>query len=159
LLSILAAAMTFPTTAPTVATLLGLGVAVDYGLFLVSRHRNQVDAGIPVVESAGLSNATSGSAIVVAGSTVIVAILGLYISAVPCVGALGLSAAIVVAVTMLTALTLVPAFLGVAKGNVRALSERLRERRERRAGAAEAAVASNPDRLAGGVDAVAMAAG
>src|SRR5690606_25328335 len=88
LLSILAAAMTFPTTAPTVATLLGLGVAVDYGLFLVSRHRNQVDAGIPVVESAGLSNATSGSAIVVAGSTVIVAILGLYISAVPFVGAL-----------------------------------------------------------------------
>ena len=132
LLSILAAAMTFPTTAPTVATLLGLGVAVDYGLFLVSRHRDQVDAGMPVYDSAGLSNATSGSAIVVAGSTVIIAILGLYLSAVPFVGALGLSAAIVVAVTMLAALTLVPAFLGVAKGNVRALSERLHEWRERR---------------------------
>jgi RND superfamily putative drug exporter len=136
LLSILAAAMTFPTTAPTVATLLGLGVAVDYGLFLVSRHRDQVDAGLPVNESAALSNATSGSAIVVAGSTVIIAILGLYLSAVPFVGALGLSAAIVVAVTMLAALTLVPAFLGVAKGNVRALSERLHERRERRERAA-----------------------
>jgi putative drug exporter of the RND superfamily len=146
-LTILAAAMTFPTTAPTVATLLGLGVAVDYGLFLVSRHRDQVDAGVPVYESAGLSNATSGSAIVVAGSTVIIAILGLYVSAVPFVGSLGLSAAIVVAVTMLAALTLVPAFLGVVKGNVRSLSDRLRERRERReqAAAESAGSASGSD--------------
>lgn len=132
LLGILAAAVTFPTTAPTVATLLGLGVAVDYGLFLVSRHRDQVDAGMPVVESVGRSSATSGSAIVVAGTTVIIAILGLYVSGVPFVGGLGLSAAIVVAVTMLAALTLVPAFLGVARGNVRSLRERLGERRERR---------------------------
>ncbi len=144
LLSILAAAMTFPTTAPTVATLLGLGVAVDYGLFLVSRHRDQIDAGMTVRDSVGLSSATSGAAIVVAGSTVIVAILGLYISAVPFVGALGLSAAIVVAVTMLAALTLVPAFLGVARGNVRALTERLRERRERRAAAAASTAAAAP---------------
>ncbi len=141
LLGILASATTFPTTAPTVATLLGLGVAVDYGLFLVSRHREQVDAGMPVRESAGMSNATSGSAIVVAGTTVIIAILGLYVSGVPFVGALGLSAAIVVAVTMLAALTLVPAFLGVAKGNVRALSDRLRERREKREAAAAAKAA------------------
>ena len=134
LLGLLGAALTFPTTAPTVATLLGLGVAVDYGLFLVARHRDQVDAGMPVPESAGLANATSGSAIVVAGSTVVIAILGLYVSGVPFVGALGLSAAIVVAVAMLAALTLVPAFLGTAKGNVRALSERIRDRRARRAG-------------------------
>jgi putative drug exporter of the RND superfamily len=148
LLGILASAMTFPTTAPTVATLLGLGVAVDYGLFLVSRHRDQVDAGMDVRESIGLSNATSGAAIVVAGSTVIIAILGLYVSAVPFVGALGLSAAVVVAVTMLAALTLVPSFLSVAKGNVRSLSERLhewRERRHARAAAVDAeAVAGNP---------------
>ncbi|HYJ69133.1 MAG TPA: MMPL family transporter [Nocardioidaceae bacterium] len=144
-LSILASAATFPTTAPTVATLLGLGVAVDYGLFLVSRHRDQVDAGMPVYDSIARSNATSGSAIVVAGSTVIIAILGLYISAVPFVGALGLSAAIVVAVTMLAALTLVPAFLGVVKGNVRALSERLHERRERRERAAAEAAAPETD--------------
>jgi len=144
-LSILASAATFPTTAPTVATLLGLGVAVDYGLFLVSRHRDQVDAGMPVYDSIARSNATSGSAIVVAGSTVIIAILGLYISAVPFVGALGLSAAIVVAVTMLAALTLVPAFLGVVKGNVRALSERLDERRERRERAAAEAAAPETD--------------
>jgi RND superfamily putative drug exporter len=147
LLGILASALTFPTTAPTVATLLGLGVAVDYGLFLVSRHRDQVDAGMPIRDSIALSNATSGAAIVVAGSTVIIAILGLYISAVPFVGALGLSAAVVVAVTMLAALTLVPSFLSVAKGNVRALSERLHERRQRRRSASAAGAevtAGNP---------------
>ena len=146
LLGILATAVTFPTTAPTVATLLGLGVAVDYGLFLVSRHRDQVDAGMPVVESVGRSSATSGSAIVVAGTTVIIAILGLYVSGVPFVGGLGLSAAVVVAVTMLAALTLVPAFLGVARGNVRSLRERLDERRERRhRGDADTADASTAD--------------
>ncbi|MGH3479007.1 MAG: MMPL family transporter [Nocardioidaceae bacterium] len=156
LLGILASAMTFPTTAPTVATLLGLGVAVDYGLFLVSRHRDQVDAGMPVRDSIALSNATSGAAIVVAGSTVIIAILGLYISAVPFVGALGLSAAVVVAVTMLAALTLVPSFLSVAKGNVRALSERLHERRERRRTASTTvgaeATAGNPGPAPGNAD-------
>ena len=94
--------------------LLGLGVAVDYGLFLVARHREQLDAGIDVVASATHAKGTSGAAIVVAGGTVVVSILGLYVSRVAFVGALGLAAAIVVAITMLAALTLVPAFMGVA---------------------------------------------
>ncbi len=126
LLGLLAAAMTFPTTAPTIATLLGLGVAVDYGLFLVARHREQLDTGMDVIASARQSEGTSGAAIVVAGSTVVVSILGLYISDVAFVGALGLAAALVVAVTMLAALTLVPAFMGVSGSNVRALAARVR---------------------------------
>jgi RND superfamily putative drug exporter len=126
LLGLLASVMTFPTTAPTIATLLGLGVAVDYGLFLVARHREQLDTGMDVVTSIRHSEGTSGAAIVVAGSTVVVSILGLYISDVAFVGALGLAAAVTVAVTMLAALTLVPAFLGAAKSNVRALSARWR---------------------------------
>jgi len=126
LLGLLAAAMTFPTTAPTVATLLGLGVAIDYGLFLVARHREQLDTGTNYVDSARHAEATSGAAIVVAGSTVVVSILGLYISDVAFVGAMGLAAAIVVALTMAAALTLVPAFMGVVRGNVRALSSRVR---------------------------------
>jgi putative drug exporter of the RND superfamily len=129
LLGLLAAAMTFPTTAPTIATLLGLGVAVDYGLFLVARHREQMDSGMDVVESVRRSAATSGAAIVVAGTTVVISILGLYISGVGFVGALGLAAAIVVAITMAAALTLVPAFLGAFKGTVRALRSRVRARR------------------------------
>jgi RND superfamily putative drug exporter len=129
LLGLLAAAMTFPTTAPTIATLLGLGVAIDYGLFLVARHREQLDAGMDVIESARRAEATSGAAIVVAGTTVVISILGLFISGVAFVGALGLAAAIVVAITMAAALTLVPAFLGVFKGNVRALASRVKAHR------------------------------
>lgn len=130
LVGLLAAATTFPTTAPTVATLLGLGVAVDYGLFLVARHREQLDAGAKVVPSAARAEGTSGAAIVVAGSTVVVSILGLYISGVPFIGALGLASAITVAVTMLAALTLVPAFMGVTRENIRSLGARVRARRE-----------------------------
>jgi putative drug exporter of the RND superfamily len=126
LLGLLAAALTFPTTAPTIATLLGLGVAVDYGLFLVARHREQLDSGLEVHESIRRAEGTSGAAIVVAGSTVVVSILGLYISDVAFVGALGLAAAVTVAVTMLAALTLVPAFLGAARSNVRSLTARWR---------------------------------
>jgi RND superfamily putative drug exporter len=126
LLGLLAAAMTFPTTAPTVATLLGLGVAIDYGLFLTARHREQLDTGMNYVQSARHAEATSGAAIVVAGSTVVVSILGLYISGVSFVGAIGLAAAIVVALTMAAALTLVPAFMGVVRENVRALSVRIK---------------------------------
>jgi RND superfamily putative drug exporter len=129
LLGILASAMTFPTTAPTIATLLGLGVAVDYGLFLMARHREQLDTGMDVVTSAAHSEGTSGAAIVVAGGTVVVSILGLYVSGVAFVGSLGLAAAIVVALTMLAALTLVPAFMGLARENIRSLTSRVRARR------------------------------
>ena len=81
------------------------------------------------MKSAASAESTSGAAVIVAGSTVVVAILGLYISGVPFVGALGLAAAIVVAVTMLAALTLVPAFMGVVRDNVRALPARVKAHR------------------------------
>ena len=95
----------------------------------MARHREQLDTGMDVITSAARAEGTSGAAIVVAGSTVVISILGLYISGVAFVGALGLAAAIVVAITMLAALTLVPAFMGVAGSNVRALSARLRARK------------------------------
>jgi putative drug exporter of the RND superfamily len=129
LLGLLARLVTFPTTAPTIATLLGLGVAVDYGLFLVARHREQLDAGMGVLASARRAVGTSGSAIVVAGTTVSVSVLGLYISGVGFVGSLGLAAAIVVVVTMIAALTLVPGFIGLAGETVRGLSARVRARK------------------------------
>ena len=129
LLGLLATLVTFPTTAPTIATLLGLGVAVDYGLFLMARHREQMDAGMDVVTSARHAEGTSGAAIVVAGSTVVISILGLYISGVGFVGSLGLAAAMVVTVTMIAALTLVPAFMGLVRGNVRAFTARAKARR------------------------------
>ena len=131
LLGLLARLITFPTTAPTIATLLGLGVAVDYGLFLVARHREQLDAGMGVVASARRAAGTSGAAIVVAGTTVSVSVLGLYISGVGFVGSLGLAAAIVVVVTMISALTLVPGFMGLARETARGLPSRVRARRQR----------------------------
>jgi putative drug exporter of the RND superfamily len=126
---LLAALTTFPTTAPTVATLLGLGVAVDYGLFLTARHREQLDRGMGVVKSASHAEETSGASIVIAGTTVVVAILGLYLSGVPFVGAMGLAAAVVVAITMLAALTLVPSFMGLVRSGVRSLPSRVRAHR------------------------------
>jgi RND superfamily putative drug exporter len=120
LVGLIAAVSTVPSAAPTVATLLGLGVAIDYGLFLVARHREQLDAGTDLATSAGRTVATSGSAIVVAGGTVVIAILGLFVSGVPFVSALGVASAVVVAVTVLAALTLIPALLGIAGKRVRA---------------------------------------
>ncbi|TCC44615.1 MMPL family transporter [Kribbella capetownensis] len=135
-LGLLAAVKDFPVSAPTVATLLGLGVAIDYGLFMVSRHREQLDDGMGIEESVGRTESTSGAAILVAGGTVVIAILGLYVSGVPFVGALGLSSAIVVAVTVLAALTLIPAMLGLAKFLVLNRKDRqhLAEERELEAG-------------------------
>jgi RND superfamily putative drug exporter len=129
LLGLLAAAFTFPTTAPTIATLLGLGVAIDYGLFLVARHRENLENGAEVRPAAGLAAATSGSAIVVAGTTVVVAILGLYVAGIPFISAMGAAAAVVVAVAVVAALTLVPALLGLTGQSMRSLPERMRERR------------------------------
>jgi len=130
LLALLARVVTFPTTGPTIATLLGLGVAVDYGLFMVARHREQVDGGMGVLASIRRAAGTSGAAIVVAGSTVAISVLGLYIAGVGFVGALGLAAALVVVVTMISALTLVPAFMGLVKEGVRALTARVSARKE-----------------------------
>jgi putative drug exporter of the RND superfamily len=152
LVGLLAAAITFPTTAPTVATLLGLGVAIDYGLFLMARHREQLDHGVPVIKSAGRATATSGAAIVVAGSTVVVSILGLYVSGVPFVGAMGLASAIVVAVAMLAALTLMPAFMGVAKQNVRAIKARRAAKRATRGNVDEATAAARLAKLTAASD-------
>jgi len=152
LVGLLAAAITFPTTAPTVATLLGLGVAIDYGLFLMARHREQLDHGVPVIKSAGRATATSGAAIVVAGSTVVVSILGLYVSGVPFVGAMGLASAIVVAVAMLAALTLMPAFMGVAKQNVRAIKDRRAAKRATRGNLDEATAAARLAKLTAASD-------
>ena len=125
LLGLIARLVTFPTTGPTIATLLGLGVAVDYGLFLVARHREQLDNGMGVAASIRRAAGTSGAAIVVAGSTVAVSVLGLYISGVGFVGSLGLAAAIVVVVTMISALTLLPALMGLARQTIRALTARV----------------------------------
>ena len=107
-----------PTMAARLGTMIGLGVGIDYALFILSRHRDQVAAGMPIGESIALTNATAGNSVVIAGSTVVVAILGLQLAGIPFVAALGYSAALVVAVAVLVAVTLMPALLGFVGARV-----------------------------------------
>jgi len=100
------------------ATMIGLGVGIDYSLFVVTRHRNQVAAGHAWDESAGLALSTAGHAVVFAGITVVVALSGLFMSGIPFVGILGATAGVGVLTGVLAALTLLPALLGIWKGRI-----------------------------------------
>ncbi|MFF9457809.1 MMPL family transporter [Streptomyces flaveolus] len=124
-LGLLAAAFTFATVSPTLATMIGLGVGIDYALFLITRHRQNLMNGADPVRSAGHATATSGRAVLVSGCTVIVALLGLYASGVSFIGKLGIAAGVTVVSAVLGALTLVPALLGLLGRHV----DRLRVRR------------------------------
>ena len=112
-LGMLAAASTFPTVSPTLAIMMGLGVGIDYALFLTTRHRQLVMDGVEPAEAAARSLAASGRAVLVAALTVIIALLGLYASGLSFIGKLGLAACITVAVAALGALTVVPALLAL----------------------------------------------
>ncbi|MEU3916931.1 MMPL family transporter [Streptomyces sp. NPDC029004] len=113
LLGLLAAAFTFATVSPTLATMIGLGVGIDYALFLITRHRqNLIDRADPV-SGAGRAVATSGRAVLVSGCTVIIALCGLWVSGISFIGKLGVAAAITVITAVIGALTLVPAMLGL----------------------------------------------
>jgi uncharacterized membrane protein YdfJ with MMPL/SSD domain len=102
-----------PTTGATLATMIGLGVGIDYALFLISRHQDQLASGVPVLESVARAVATSGSAIVFAGSTVVVALISLRIADIPLLSTLGLASAVAVLTAVLAAITLLPALLGL----------------------------------------------
>ncbi|MGZ5400674.1 MAG: MMPL family transporter, partial [Nocardioides sp.] len=103
-----------PVWAPVMASMVGLGVGIDYALFVLSRHREYLAAGHPVAESVGRAMATAGRAVVFAGGTVVVAILGLVFAGLPFVSAGGLGISAVVLVMVLAAITLLPALLGLA---------------------------------------------
>jgi len=108
-----ASLMTFGTTAPTLALMIGLGVGIDYCLFLSTRYRQLVADGAEPVDAAGSTVATSGHAVLVAAGTVSLALLGLYASGVTFIGQLGLAAVFGVMVSAFAALTLLPGALGL----------------------------------------------
>ncbi|MEV7074017.1 MMPL family transporter [Streptomyces sp. NPDC093990] len=112
-LGLLASAFTFATVSPTLATMIGLGVGIDYALFQITRHRQSLMDGRDPVRAAGGATATSGRAVLVSGCTVIIALAGLSASGVAFIGKLGLAAAVTVVSAVLGALTLVPALLGL----------------------------------------------
>lgn len=113
LLGIAAGLMTFGSTAPTLAIMIGLGVGIDYALFLTTRFRQLVIEGADPVEACRATVEKSGHAVLVAAGTVSIALIGLYASGVTFLGQLGLAAVLSVVASAIASLTLVPALLGL----------------------------------------------
>ncbi len=103
-----------PSAATLVGSMLGLGVGIDYALFVLARHRENLGTDVALHDSVGRANATAGLSVLFAGSTVVLAIAGLQLAGVPMIAAMGWTSALMVAVTMVAALTLLPALLGLA---------------------------------------------
>ncbi|MEO3786160.1 MMPL family transporter [Actinocorallia sp. B10E7] len=112
-LNVVAGVTTIGTSGPVVAAMIGLGVGIDYALLVVTRHREGMHAGRSPEESIPLALSTAGRSVLVAGATVIAAILSLHLIGIPFVSALGLASAITVTATLLAAVTLLPAVLAV----------------------------------------------
>ena len=118
LIELLANGVTIATTGPVVAAMIGLGVGIDYALLIVTRHRENAARGLDPEASIPVAMATAGRSVLVAGLTVIVAILSLYLIGIDFVAAIGLAAATTVATTLLASVTLLPALLGFAGENI-----------------------------------------
>ncbi|MDQ1386202.1 MAG: putative drug exporter of the superfamily [Actinomycetota bacterium] len=117
-ITILSAFVTIPTVATTVAAMIGLGVGIDYSLFVITRHREGLHRGYTVEDAGGRAVATAGQAVLIAGGTVVIAICGLAVAGVAAITFMGIGAAIVVAVMVIAALTLLPSMLGFAGHNI-----------------------------------------
>ncbi|SIO89908.1 MMPL family transporter [Nocardiopsis sp. JB363] len=117
---------------PILGLMLGLAVGIDYALFIVNRHRRQLKQGVELQESVGLANGTAGNAVVFAGATVLIALLGLNLTGIGFLGLMGSVGAIAIAIAVVVAITLIPALLGL-------VGERILSKREHaRLGAASA---------------------
>ncbi|MFC8914869.1 MMPL family transporter [Streptomyces sp. NPDC057116] len=149
-MTVLAGMTEVPTFAPVLGSMVGLGVGIDYALFVLARHREYLARGLDPQAAAGRAVATAGRPVVFAGGTVVVSILGLAVANVPFMTVGGVAVSIVVLTMVLASVTLLPAFLGAAgprlarAGRIgRALRTRkpgrLARRRDTAAGAAHAA--------------------
>jgi RND superfamily putative drug exporter len=128
IVSLMGHVLSVPDVAPTLATMIGLGVGIDYSLFIVTRARSARHDGMSPSEAIGHAAGTSGTAVAFAGGTVVVALLALAVSGLPFTTALGQAAAVVVVVAVLAAMTLLPALLGLCGDRI----ERLRIGPDRR---------------------------
>ncbi|MDL9981611.1 efflux RND transporter permease subunit [Microbacterium sp. ASV49] len=106
------------STTPLLALMLGLAVGIDYALFIIARHQDQVRSGMDPEESASRATGTAGSAVVFAGITVLIALIGLSFANIPFLTTMGIAASVAVAIAVLVAVTLTPALLGFVKGRV-----------------------------------------
>ncbi|MEU6089123.1 MMPL family transporter [Streptomyces sp. NPDC047085] len=120
----LASALDLGTTTSTLASMIGLAVGIDYALFIVSRYRAELAEGREREEAAGRAVGTAGSAVVFAGLTVVIALVGLSVVNIPMLTKMGVAAAGTVAIAVLIALTLIPALLGYAGRKVKPAGEK-----------------------------------
>ncbi|MBC8116883.1 MAG: MMPL family transporter, partial [Candidatus Saccharimonas sp.] len=111
-------------TTPILGLMLGLAVGIDYSLFILHRHRQNLRAGIPMRRSIGLATGTSGNAVLFAGITVIIVLAALNITGIGFLGLMGTAGAVCVAIAVLVALTLTPAMLAFADTKVLPKKER-----------------------------------
>ncbi|MER5719062.1 MMPL family transporter [Streptomyces sp. NPDC002132] len=125
LVGLVAAVLSFATSSMTLAGMIGLGVGIDYALFLTTRFRQDLVDGRDPVDAAARTAHTSGRAVLIAGATVAVAMLSLYASGLNFIGKIGLAGTLAVVVTAGAAVTLVPAALGLVGRRI----DRLRLRR------------------------------
>jgi RND superfamily putative drug exporter len=112
----------FPSFAPTLGVMLGLGAGIDYALLIVGRYREQLASGDSVTHAARVANATAGTSVVAAGAIVVVAIAGLLATGIPFVGRMGIGSAIIIAMVAVGAVTVLPTLMG-------AFARRLRPKR------------------------------
>ncbi len=124
IIRILGHVTTVPSVAPTLATMIGLGVGIDYALFIVTRHFRGLGDGLDYDESIARSAATSGGAVFFAGGTVTIALVSLAVAGIPLVTTMGLMAGIAVVVAVLAALTLLPAALAITGPRINSLRVR-----------------------------------
>ncbi|MFH8378162.1 MMPL family transporter [Streptomyces cyaneofuscatus] len=130
LITALATVLDLGSTTSTLAMMIGLAVGIDYALFIVSRYRAELAEGREREEAAGRAVGTAGSAVVFAGLTVVIALVGLAVVNIPMLTKMGFAAAGTVAIAVVIALTLVPALLGFA-------GKRVMGRKARKAAEAE----------------------
>ncbi|CAL2066032.1 MMPL family transporter [Streptomyces murinus] len=120
----LASVLDLGSTTSTLAMMIGLAVGIDYALFIVSRYRAELAEGREREEAAGRAVGTAGSAVVFAGLTVVIALVGLSVVNIPMLTKMGIAAAGTVAIAVLIALTMIPALLGYAGRKVKPAGEK-----------------------------------
>ncbi|WP_432094264.1 MMPL family transporter [Streptomyces sp. bgisy100] len=124
-ISLLSHVMTVADFAPMLGMLIGLGVGIDYALFIVTRHRRGLRQGLPVAEAARRAVTTSGRAVVFAGATVCIALLGMLVLRLSFLNGVALAASLTVVLAVAASVTLLPALLGL-------MGMKVLSRRERR---------------------------
>jgi len=118
LIALISNLATVPDFATTLGAMIGLGVGIDYALIVVTRYREELAEGRDLVSATAVAMATAGRAVIFAGLTVVISLLGMLLMGLAFVSGLAIGAATTVTVTMVASVTLLPALLGVARTRV-----------------------------------------